>query len=165
MSPQISHKPHAKLVRARSQSARTKLHKRAARIRADFESNDESNSSIVSSNNIINRKPKNAANTHHRHNNQLNRNKSIESDESTNTLTSKGNRSNNSNVDVPETWTNPIKFSCSSSLIDLCTLIFRYRDACQSLIEMIIPVEWLKHNQKFFQAKFNCVNNMFQVVF
>lgn len=160
---QKSDKPPAKINRARSQSARTKLHKRAIKAKADYESYDESNSSMLSNNNKNNhgKQQKNGIINKHNKNGQLNRTNSTDSNESTNTLTSKTNQSI-SNLEVVLT-SNPIKFSCSSSLVDLCTLIFRYRDACQSLIEMIIPVEWLKHNQKFFQAKFNCLNNMFQV--
>lgn len=158
---QKSDKPPAKIIRARSQSARTKLHKRAIKASMDYESYDESNSSMLSNDKNNNHgKQKNGINKHIK-NGQLNRTNSSDSNESTNTVTSKTNRSL-SNLEVVLT-SNPIKFSCSSSLVDLCTLIFRYRDACQSLIEMIIPVEWLKYNQKFFQAKFNCLNNMFQV--
>ena len=160
---QKSDKPAAKINRARSQSARTKLHKRAIKARADYESYDESNSSMLSNNKHNHGKQqKNGINNKHNKNGQLNRTNSTDSNESTNTLTSKTNQSI-SNLDEVVLTSNPIKFSCSSSLVDLCTMIFRYRDACQSLIEMIIPVEWLKHNQKFFQAKFNCLNNMFQV--
>lgn len=131
-----------------------------------FESTDESNSSMQSnSNSNTNR---NKAN---RRIESTQRRNSIESTaSSTNTLTNGNSHQDDECGDDEDDFNEadlvsnpPSRFSSSSSLIDLFTLVFRYKDACQSLIEIVIPNEWLKHNQKFFQAKFNCINNMFQV--
>lgn len=86
---------------------------------------------------------------------------SIESNTSSTTVTSKFDNSNA----ILGVLVKPEKFLCSSSYVDLCLLIFRYKDVCQHLIDMVIPLGSVKKNQKFFQAKFNCLNNMFQVNF
>lgn len=156
----------AKVGRARSLSARTKLYKRAHERKN--ESNDDESSNLFSDNRKAFKQKYNVdkSSTNQRHRKK----ESFDSNESTDTLTSRANGSISSQLLDEEAKavvasSNPIKYSCSSSLIDLCVLIFRYRDACHSLIEMIIPVEWQRHNQKFFQAKFNCLNKMFQVIF
>lgn len=55
------------------------------------------------------------------------------------------------------------RLPCSSSLIDMLVLLFRYNDLCGQLIDLCIPMNYFKLNQKFFQAKFNCLNNLYQV--
>lgn len=55
------------------------------------------------------------------------------------------------------------RLPCSASLIDLFLLVFRYKDACEKLIDLCIPSDYVKLNHKFFQAKFNCLNNIHQV--
>lgn len=120
------------------------------------ESNDESNSSVLSS---PNKKDSRKFPSHR----SKNRDHSVESTASTNTLTSLNARNGLDDSVLTSSPCNPNKFSCSSSFIDLCTLIFRYKDVCHSLVEMVISNDFLKHNHRFFQAKFNCINNMFQV--
>ncbi len=55
------------------------------------------------------------------------------------------------------------RFPCSISLVDLITLIFRYKDICEKLIELFIPNLINDHSNRIFQIKFNCFNNMYQV--
>jgi hypothetical protein len=55
------------------------------------------------------------------------------------------------------------KFPCSNSLVDLLITILRFKDSTESLIDLLIPVEMVKENFKFFQAKFTCINNIYQV--
>jgi hypothetical protein len=55
------------------------------------------------------------------------------------------------------------QFPCSNSLVDLLITILRFKDSTESLIDLLIPVEMVKENFKFFQAKFTCINNIYQV--
>ena len=55
------------------------------------------------------------------------------------------------------------KFPCSNSLIDLLITILRFKEATETIIDLLIPSELVKENLKFFQAKFTCINNIYQV--
>ncbi len=55
------------------------------------------------------------------------------------------------------------RFPCSSSLVDLIILIFRYKDICEKLIDLFIPNLINDNNNRIFQIKFNCLNNIYQV--
>ena len=57
------------------------------------------------------------------------------------------------------------KFPCSNSLVDLLITILRFKETTENLIDLLIPVEMVKDNLKFFQAKFTCINNIYQVCF
>ena len=56
------------------------------------------------------------------------------------------------------------KFPCSNSLVDLLITILRFKETTENLIDLLIPVEMVKENLKFFQAKFTCINNIYQVI-
>ncbi len=56
-------------------------------------------------------------------------------------------------------------YSCSSSIIDMLLLLLRFKNTCEMLLDLIIPNETSKQNVKFFQAKFNCLNNVYQVIY
>ncbi len=73
----------------------------------------------------------------------------------------------NSNSNNSSTNTNKLcsRFPCSTSLIDLIILIFRYKDICEKLIELFIPNLINDQNNRIFQIKFNCLNNIYQVSF
>lgn len=55
------------------------------------------------------------------------------------------------------------RFPCSISIMDLIITILRYKETSETLIDLLIPSALTRENLKFFQAKFNCINNYYQV--
>ena len=57
------------------------------------------------------------------------------------------------------------RLPCSNSLVDLLINMLRYKEISENLIDLLMPTELVKDNLKFFQAKFTCINNIYQVLF
>lgn len=56
-------------------------------------------------------------------------------------------------------------FPCSTSIVDLLVLMFRYKETCEQMINLIIPSDMIKHNQTFLQAKFSSLNGMYHTLY
>lgn len=61
--------------------------------------------------------------------------------------------------------TNLEQFPCSSSFIDLFTLICRYKDICEKLVLLIIPDLLANENSIFFIHRLKVYNSFYQDIF
>ncbi|CAF1020320.1 unnamed protein product [Brachionus calyciflorus] len=60
---------------------------------------------------------------------------------------------------------NKDRLPCSNSLIDLCILLFRYQNTCEQLLDLCMPLIYVKIQKNLFQSRFNSFNNMFQEMY
>jgi hypothetical protein len=67
---------------------------------------------------------------------------------------------NSSATNVPVFQKN---YMCSTSIIDILIIMMRYKETCEQLIDLVAPSNLLEHNNKFFQSRFNCYNNLYSV--